>query len=129
MFLHILIAKWIKSASETKDTAGVNYTDRHKLSQVRLEWSGSTEANLEQQQTSGASGSVASHAANRNSIKKNGTGTEAAQNTWGRQRRAPEQLIELGQVGDHGGLIQLLVAAHLFLWGERPDPKLSLTDV
>lgn len=51
------------------------------------------------------------------------------QDTCGGQWCPPEQLVELGQVGDHGGLIQLLIAAHLFLCGERPDPELALADV
>lgn len=87
------------------------------------------QAKLERQQRSTSGGAV-SHIGNRDSVKKKEwNGGKAARNTWGRQRRAPEQLVELGQVSDHGGLIQLLVAAHLFLGGERPDPKLALADV
>lgn len=113
------MGEWIQNVSETKTTP------RHTPSQVKTGRKRMVRdmAKLERQQrfTSGRWWIIP---ASKTVLKK-----RKRKNTWGRQRRAPEQLVELGQVGDHGGLIQLLVAAHLLLGGERPDPKLALAHI
>lgn len=45
------------------------------------------------------------------------------------QRRAPEELVELGQVHDHAELVGLLRRRHLFARGHWGDAKLSLGHV
>lgn len=54
---------------------------------------------------------------------------EAEQHTWCRQRRSTEELVELGQVGDHFGFLQLFTIAQLLHRRKRLNPKLLLADV
>lgn len=142
MFLHISKGKRMKNASETK-TRPVCATPLTDASRVKSDWN---EANHPRRGETGTATVLHirkcgesyrpqeqhwKRMALTGEGEREGGGEQGrtVQDTWGRQRRAPEQLVELGQVGDHGGLIRLLVAAHLFLWGERPDPKLALADV